>query len=63
MDEQERERKKDKEEIMKEIHDLSEEYRKREMLWEMQKASLESRVKQLEEKIEKVENSGGEKLE
>ncbi|XP_024868404.1 golgin subfamily A member 6-like protein 2 [Temnothorax curvispinosus] len=48
---------------MKEIHDLREDYRMIEMLWEEQKASLENRIKQLEEKVEKMENSGGEKLE
>ncbi|XP_024875049.1 DNA ligase 1-like [Temnothorax curvispinosus] len=66
MDVQERERKKDKEEIMKEImkeiHELREDYRMREMLWGEQKASLENRIKQLEEKVEKMENSEGEKL-
>ncbi|XP_024887974.1 uncharacterized protein LOC112464908 [Temnothorax curvispinosus] len=40
MDDQERERKKDKEELMKKIHDLCEDYRKRELLWEKQKTSL-----------------------
>ncbi|TGZ50928.1 hypothetical protein DBV15_11860 [Temnothorax longispinosus] len=63
MDEQERERKKDKEEIMKEIHDLRENYRMREMLWEEQKVSLENRIKQLEKKVEKMENNGDKKLE
>lgn len=42
---------------------MRKEYRKREMLLEEQKVSLENRIKQLEEKIEKVENSGGEKVE
>ncbi|XP_024873766.1 golgin subfamily A member 6-like protein 22, partial [Temnothorax curvispinosus] len=63
MDEQERERKKDKEEIMKEIHDLRENYKMREMLWEEQKVSLENRIKQLEKKVEKMENNGDKKLE
>ncbi|XP_011858801.1 PREDICTED: trichohyalin-like [Vollenhovia emeryi] len=62
MDEQEKERKKDKEEIMKEIQEMREDYRMREILWEEQKARLENRIKQLEEKVGKMEDNGGGKL-
>ncbi|XP_011869086.1 PREDICTED: uncharacterized protein KIAA1211 homolog, partial [Vollenhovia emeryi] len=62
MDEQEKERKKDKEEIMKEIQEMREDYRMRKILWEEQKERLENRIKQLEEKVGKMEDNGGGKL-
>ncbi|CAL1672746.1 unnamed protein product [Lasius platythorax] len=63
MEEQERERKKNKEEIMKEMQELREEYRKKEMLWDQQKAKMENRIKRLEEKDEESKVNGREKQE
>ncbi|XP_071639486.1 uncharacterized protein [Temnothorax longispinosus] len=55
LEDQEKERKKDKEELMKEIQDLRKEYRKSEMIWEKLKTGIEKRVKQLEERMEEAE--------
>ncbi|XP_024868680.1 UPF0329 protein ECU05_1680/ECU11_0050-like [Temnothorax curvispinosus] len=58
MEEQEKERKKDKEEIQNIMEGLKEEFKKREKEWGKQRNSIEKGLRRLEEKVEKAGLNG-----